>query len=418
MATQQIKLSRDQLATFLKNHEQIRQFEQLFSVVNSVSSSGFDELAISIAQASASSNQNAAEISSILDNFGSELAIIQSKLNSIPIIDVDIQQPNILNTKPKLDYIDLNKSAPHTESPGRISWNDIDSTMDVSLEQGVTLQVGQETHARVFNNTGAMIPNGSVVGFAGAMDSALFVQPFIANGTFSTLWILGVMTHDIQPGSKGYATVWGSVRDLNTSAFSLGDILYASPTIAGEYTNIKPTAPNNVIPIAAVTKVGTTGSIFVRPTVEQDKRYGQIIKTVDQSPAVVNTAYAVTFTTAVISNGITLSSGSQITATYSGLYNFNLTFQIMSGSSSSKDFYTWFRKNGVDVANSSLLRTVSQNSEYVTLGRSDFFSLASGDYLEIMFACTSTNITIKSAPATAFSPSSPGAILAVTQVQQ
>jgi hypothetical protein len=46
MATQKINLSRDQLATFLKNHEQIKQFERLFQIANEVSSS--DTTGISI----------------------------------------------------------------------------------------------------------------------------------------------------------------------------------------------------------------------------------------------------------------------------------------------------------------------------------------------------------------------------------
>lgn len=35
MATQKLNLTRDQLATFLRSHEQIRQFEQLFRATNS-----------------------------------------------------------------------------------------------------------------------------------------------------------------------------------------------------------------------------------------------------------------------------------------------------------------------------------------------------------------------------------------------
>jgi hypothetical protein len=39
MATQKLNLTRDQLATFLKNHEQIKQFERLFQIVDEVAPS-------------------------------------------------------------------------------------------------------------------------------------------------------------------------------------------------------------------------------------------------------------------------------------------------------------------------------------------------------------------------------------------
>jgi len=39
MATQKLNLTRDQLATFLKNFEQIKQFERLFALADQISSS-------------------------------------------------------------------------------------------------------------------------------------------------------------------------------------------------------------------------------------------------------------------------------------------------------------------------------------------------------------------------------------------
>ena len=47
MATQKLNLTRDQLATFLKNHEQIKQFERLFQLADEVAPSS-DTTGISI----------------------------------------------------------------------------------------------------------------------------------------------------------------------------------------------------------------------------------------------------------------------------------------------------------------------------------------------------------------------------------
>ena len=48
----------------------------------------------------------------------------------------------------------------------------------------------------------------------------------------------------------------------------------------------------------------------------------------------------------------------------------------------------------------------------------EFFSLAAGDYIEIMFAADDTAITVDNVAATAFAPAAPAIVLAVSQVQQ
>lgn len=320
-----------------------------------------------------------------------------------------------------VDYIDFktNTAAPH--QTGRLDWDSDDATLEVDMEYGVVQQIGQETYARVQNNTGTAIPNGTVVGFAGAADNALKVAPYLADGSQPTLYILGVMTHDLpDTGVRGYCTVWGFVRDVNTSAFTQGDFLYASPTVAGGLTNVKPTAPNNVVAVAAVVKVGTTdGIIFVRPTIEQQKNYGTFNRTTDYVAAAANTAYAIPFSTAPVTNGISIGSPtSRIVFSQSGYYDISCTLQYTSSNASQKDAYAWIRKNGVDIAQSSRITSLDLNSGYSPVLISEAVSLAANDYIEIMFATSDTALSIVAAPATAFAPGSPAANLIITQVQQ
>jgi hypothetical protein len=185
-------------------------------------------------------------------------------------------------------------------------------------------------------------------------------------------------------------------------------------------TNIKPTAPNNVILVGiCLTSSADNGVIFVRPTIEVQKYYGQFSATVSQSPAVADTAYPVEFDSTEVALGVSISgTASQIIAANSGLYNFALTFQIVSGSASKKDIWFWYRKNGVDVPNSSFLATVSESGALLALSRAEFFSLQAGDYMEIMWASDSTDVTISAEAATSFAPASPACTLAVTQIQQ
>jgi hypothetical protein len=321
-----------------------------------------------------------------------------------------------------VDYIDFDTtSPPATHRVGRLDWDPDDATLELDMDYGVVQQIGQETYARVSNETGITIPNGTVVGFAGATDDTLKVTPYLADGSQPTLYILGVMTHDLpDSGGKGYCTVWGFVRDVNTSSFTQGDILYASPSVAGGFTNVKPTAPDNVVVVAAVVKVGTTdGVIFARPVIMPQEYYGTFARTTNYVPAVANTAYAVPFDTAVIANGVAIGAPtSRIVVVESGFYSVTCTLQYSSSNSSAKIAYAWLRKNGTDVVQSSRLVSVDTNGGYRLGTLNESVSLFAGEYIEIMFATTNTAITLAAVDATAFAPGSPAANLTIHQVQE
>lgn len=314
-------------------------------------------------------------------------------------------------------------TATYTGGPleaGSMRYNNVDKVLEVGCN-GVIQQVGLETFANVYNNSASTILNGTVVGFGGAGPSdSVVATPYIANGTLPTLYILGIMTEDIAPGAKGKATVWGYIHDLNTSTFTLGDVLYASPTVLGGLTNVKPTAPQNVIPMAAVTKVGVTdGVILVRPTIEQQKSYGHFIKTDTQSPAAINTAYPITFSSTLITNGVTIGTPtSRLVTSMAGLFRLSFSAQLTSSSTSQKVIRFWLRKNGVDLPNSAMLVTSSLNNGYTPIVRNDLYSLVAGDYIEYCWASGSTAVSLISVPSTAYSPASPSAIVEVSQVQQ
>lgn len=312
----------------------------------------------------------------------------------------------------------------HTPTTGSLSWNALDGTLDLGMEYGVIQQIGQEVYARVENMTGSTLPNGTVVGFSGVgANNVLSVTKYLADGSTPTLYILGVLTHELpDSGEVGYCTTFGHVRGINTSAFSVGDVLYASPTTAGAFTNVKPTAPDNVVPVAAVLKVGTTdGEIFVRPTIEQQYYNGQFTKNTTITPAAANTAYALAWDTTVITEGITLTGSptTRLTVAHSGLYNFAARIQFSSANSNAKSAWMWLRKNGTtNIGSSTAVGSLKDSGGYTVLAINDFVSLGVNDYVELMWAVNDTGLQPTNVAATAFAPSSPTAHVAVTQVQQ
>jgi hypothetical protein len=327
----------------------------------------------------------------------------------------------------RANFFEANTTTPFVPAKGRMGWNSFDQTLDLGMDYGVVQQIGMETYVRVQNSTGVLIPNGTVVGFAGVGPGGVVsVAPFLADGSQPTLYILGVVTHDLpDSGEVGYCTVLGHVRGFDTTGapvgetWAVGDILYASPTVAGYYTNVKPTAPYNVVPVAAVLGVDADeGEVLVRPSIEQDKYYGVFSKTNSQAPAAINTAYALLFTTTQVSNGVSIGTpASRIVAVQSGLYQFDVTVQLTSGNSSDKSVWVWFRKNGTDIPNSARVATANINGGYVPVALSQTVSLGNGGYVEVMFAADNTNVSVSSLASTAFAPGAPAVLLSVAQVQ-
>jgi hypothetical protein len=334
--------------------------------------------------------------------------------------DVGVYQPA------KLIVSDMSfvQTDTHTPETGSLSWNTTEETLDLGMGEGVIQQIGLETFARVQNNTGTTLSKGTVVGFAGVgAANTLVVTKYLADGATPSLYILGIMAHDLPDnGTVGYCTVFGHISGVNTSSFTLGDVLYASPTTAGALTKTKPTAPECSIPVAAVLKVGTSdGEIFVRPTIEQQSYYGQFTHNTTVTPAAANTAYALAWDTTVISEGISLTGSptTRLTVAHSGLYNFAARIQFSAANSNLKAGWMWLKKNGTtNIASSTAVGSLKDSGGYTVLAINDFVSLAANDYVELFYAVDDTGLKPTTVAATAFAPSAPTAHVAITQVQQ
>ena len=305
-----------------------------------------------------------------------------------------------------------------------LRWNSQDGTLDVEMGlDGVTQQVGLEQYMVIANQTGSTISNGKVVGFAGASGGRLTGQKYIADGTMLSIYCIGVATMDVATGKEGYVTTYGYVKDINTSSWNVGDILYASPTTAGEMTNVKPTVPNITVPVAAVVvKDATVGVIMVRPTLTLPLYYGTFSDTTSQAIAATNTPQAITFNTTDVSNGVSCGSPtSRIICANAGLYNFSFSMELNSSSSNNQIVYIWPRINGIDVADSGSIVTVSGNNAKVVPAWNFNLTLTAGQYFELMIASDSTNVSLyhQAAQTSPFAmPAVPSVILTVNQINQ
>jgi hypothetical protein len=149
---------------------------------------------------------------------------------------------------------------------GPVEWNGVEGTLGFPLNEDVTLDLGQEEI--VYAKASEAISKGNAVMFAGAQGDHLLIQK--ADVTvlgFRQEWVIGVAAQDFANNEFGYVVSFGKVRQINTSAFSEGDLLWLSVTTPGALTNVEPTKPNCPVLIAAVTRSHQNqGTIFVRPT--------------------------------------------------------------------------------------------------------------------------------------------------------
>jgi hypothetical protein len=139
--------------------------------------------------------------------------------------------------------------------------------MDLGLDAGVTLQLGQEKLIRVKNaSSSTAIPIGTFVQFAGAAGDTVTVEPAITNGSVDHHYMVGITSEEIAADSFGFVTTEGIVEGLNTSVWPVGTLLYPDASTAGNLTATEPVAPNLKSPIAAVVKQGsgTSGKMLVR----------------------------------------------------------------------------------------------------------------------------------------------------------
>jgi hypothetical protein len=153
-----------------------------------------------------------------------------------------------------------------TGTQGTITWNTDENTADL-IQNGTTLQVGQQVEVHVKNQTLATIPKGTPVYVTGTLGASgrLTVAPFIADGSIDGKFFLGVTAEDIINGEDGKLLTFGKIRGLDTSAYSEGQTLFISDTVAGEFQTTAPTSPSLVFEIAIViNSSATNGTIFIR----------------------------------------------------------------------------------------------------------------------------------------------------------
>jgi archaellum component FlaF (FlaF/FlaG flagellin family) len=100
-----------------------------------------------------------------------------------------------------------------------------------------------------------------------------------------------------------------------------------------------------------------------------------------------------------------------------GHYHVDVSVQIASSNSSSKDVYIWIEKNGTNLADTTRAISISGNGTYLPFSANYDVSLEANQYVRVMWATSDTSVTLEAFAASAFAPAGPSAIVSVTQTQ-
>ena len=117
---------------------------------------------------------------------------------------------------------------------------------------GNRFQLMQDNVLVVRNETGVTIPIFSLVYESGTGSSGEPLVALAKADSTTTMPVLGITAEGIANNANGFVMILGIVTDVNTSPWSSGDILYASPTVAGGFTTTKPTGPDIIQRVARV----------------------------------------------------------------------------------------------------------------------------------------------------------------------
>ena len=164
-----------------------------------------------------------------------------------------------------------------SEAQGTLYWNSDEETLSL-VTNGQTIELGQKVEVNVKNQTGSQIDKGEVVYASGTVGASgrILVTKMIADGTIAAKRILGVAAENIANGADGKVVKFGKIRKIDTSAYSNGDILWVSTTVAGAFQNTEPSqsAGDIALPIAYVVySSASVGEIFVRVTPIDENEY-------------------------------------------------------------------------------------------------------------------------------------------------
>ena len=281
--SRRLNLTRDQLAAFLTDQQQIRQFELLFSAVDELQVIIGTDFEYQADTAAATANEALAQLSALAQDTAVDQAVLNAKVQqALDAVAQLARTLELIATAPAIennnsvvtDYIDFNTTTPSPAAKvGRLHWNG-GYTLNLEMTANVNQAIGEAQYYYI--KASAAIAKGQLIMFDGSVGASGVLKGKPSTGITNGQLIMGVAAEAIALNGFGLVSSFGLVRGFNTTGtpygevWADGDILYYNPSFAGGLTKTQPTAPLPHIVVAAVVNAATagSGSVFVRVQAE------------------------------------------------------------------------------------------------------------------------------------------------------
>jgi hypothetical protein len=213
-------------------------------------------------------------------------------------------------------------------------------------------------------------------------------------------------------------TIIGDIAGSTTLTNNL--ILAAGTTIKLQVNE------NGAVGVGTTPSYGTAGQILVSggsgaaPTwttsAALPANYGSFLSTVSQTNLDTTNGNAATFNTTTENRNVSVQSNSRLTVTTAGTYNIQFSAQMTKTDGGSDDINIWFKRNGVNVANSASNITLVGNNTPQLATVNFILTLAANDYVEIWWYSPDANVILLAEPAATPYPAIPSIIATVVPV--
>lgn len=159
-----------------------------------------------------------------------------------PLTNAELDNNFVELTQNKVNSSELNESIDDRVNTLLQAGNGIDLSYDDAAGE---LTVSSEvTEITAYNGTGSTLSKGSVVYQTGVQGTNISVA-LASNSSASTMPAVGIVIADIANAATGQIAVAGLVKNVDTSSFTAGSVLYVGTS--GALTATKPTGQSNLI---------------------------------------------------------------------------------------------------------------------------------------------------------------------------
>ena len=165
-------------------------------------------------------------------------------------------------------YEDFTSTTAPSYSEGRVWYDSTEKALAFYNDSSsLAVHVSQDLIFKVINNTGSTIPNGSPVYITSTSTGQSYPNVALAKADVAaTSAVIGLTNGAIANGATGYVSSQGTIDNVNTSTFTVGQVLYLSPYSAGQLMNTIP--PTGItVQVGVATYIDSSaGHIYVKQT--------------------------------------------------------------------------------------------------------------------------------------------------------